>query len=490
LLETHQPDQIAKTLDTLREILTDYYAVPDSRPVLDYHGKEEMIEAFDQPEPPREGLGLEGAITLFRDKVLPVSVKTWHPKFVNQMFPGATMPALLAELFASMMNPTMATWEMSPAATIIERNVTRWMAGIMGMPEGSGGILLPGGSLSNLLALTVARNLKLDKRIATEGMANAPRGAILCSDASHYSVANAANMLGIGADQVIKVATNERNEMLVDAFRAEVEGCKERGLRPFAAVATMGITVTGGFDPLEDMVPICKEHDIHLHVDAAFGGSMALTERGSAYFRGIEHADTAIWDAHKWMHVPLTCTGLMAPNPQIFKQVFSSNANYLFHPREDDLDMADDLGQYTILCGKRFDGLCMWFLLQAFGEDAYRQMTETRLETAFRVTEMIDADPDFQMSYVIKSPLLCFRFMPEEVQGTTLAYRDRLQRYIRETSKQRGDAYFNIAKLKGEDHIRMILINQLTTLDHVREMLEGMRTLGRAFIAENPPERA
>jgi len=485
----HHPETIASAFRRIQEIVTDYYSEPERDAVLKYTPKEAMIEAFEEPVPPEEGLGLDAAIDLFRDRVLPASVKTWHPLFVNQMSAGATMPSLVAEMLASMMNPTMATYEAAPAGTIIERNVTRWMADILGMPKGSGGILLPGGSISNLLALSVARNRRLDRRIAREGLGEIDqRGVILCSAASHYSVANAANLLGLGTNRVIKVATNERNEMKIDSLRAEIDRCGDHGLRPFALVATMGITVTGGFDPLWEIAAICREHDIHLHVDAAFGGSMALTREGKGYFRGIEYADTVLWDAHKWMHVPLTCTSLLAPDPGVFKEVFSSNANYLFHPREDDLDLADDLGQYTILCGKRFDGLCMWFLFKAFGKAAYQKMAEERLATTLAIARIIEDSPDFELSYEPRSPLICLRYLPPEINGCSAVYRDRLQRSIREECKRRGLGFFNIAELKGEEHLRMVLNNQLTTVGHIETLLEELRRLGHEQIVENPPE--
>lgn len=488
MLETHAPESIAGTLEKIKDILTDYYAEPDNRPALQYHSKEDMVAAFHSEAPPEEGMGMDAALDLVRDKVIPASAKTWHPRFLNQMFPGVAFPSLISDMMATMLNPTLATWEAAPAATVIERTVTAWMARFMGMPEGSHGILLPGGSISNLFALTVARNTRLNGSIASKGLAGVPeRGAIFCSDASHYSVANAGDVLGIGRDQVIKIATNQRNEILVDDLLRKLEETRAKGLKPFALVATMGITVTGGFDPLEEIAKICKEQDIHLHVDAAFGGSMSLTDMGPSIFKGIEHADTVIWDAHKWMHVPITCTALMAPNPNIFKQVFSSGADYLFHPQTDDIAITEDLGEYTLMCGKRFDGLVIWFLLQAFGENTFRAMMNGRMDMVCKLVGWFDQLDDLEMSYVPRSPLVCFRYMPKEVAAASGAYQDKLHRWVREQVKQQGKGFFNIARLKGRDHFRMVLINQLATFEEISDMLGTVRALGRAFVADNPP---
>ena len=483
----HSPDQIASVTDRIHNILVDYYAEPEKKPVIQSISKAEAVKRFNEPNPPKNGIGLEAALNLFTKEVLPVSIKTWHPRFLNQMFGGTSLPGVVGEMLASMMNPTLATWEMAPAATIIERNITQWLSKIMGMPEGSSGILLPGGSISNLLALTVARNTRLGPDVATKGVAGIEqRGAIICSDSAHYSITNAGNMLGIGSDQVIKVSTNDRGEMLIEDLHAKLEECERRNLKPFVIVATMGITVSGGFDPLSEIVPICRERDIHLHVDAAFGGCMAATSKGRDIFSGVEYADSVIWDAHKWMHVPLTCTALMVPDAGLLKHVFESNADYLYHPQEEEVDLTDDLGQYSILCGKRFDGLCLWMLFKTFGEDYFLKMAESRLNLLNELRVIFQEDPELSLSYDPISPLICFQFNSPELAGSDAAYRDKLHRWIREESKRRNSAMYNVTVFKGTVHFRCVLINQLTTADHMRELMAEIRSLGHEFMQRFP----
>lgn len=485
---THTGEEIEEITGLLTEILKDTYIQPDSSPVLNFKSKGEMVSRFYEATAPMEGMGLKQALELFRDEVLSTSVKTWHPLFLNQMFPGASFPSIVGDMLASMMNPTMATWEMSPAGTVIERTVAMWMANILGMKEGSSGVFLPGGSLSNLLALTIARNTRLATECARVGVGALPvRGAILCSDSCHYSVSNAANILGIGAENVIKVASNDRNEMLFEDFLARLDECDERGLKPFAVVATMGITVTGGFDPLAKLGPICRERNIHLHVDAAFGGGIALTKSGKECLAGIEYADSVIWDAHKWLHVPLATTALLVPDPMVLKAVFSSNADYIYHPQDDDVDLADDLGNYTILCGKRFEALRLWLLFKAFGEEHFRTMGERQMELTRGIAGIIAEHPDLSLSYEPRSPLVCFRYLPAEIANSDVDYLDRLHRKVREACKMEGRNLFNMARLKGRMHFRMVLVNPLTELHHLKEMLGDIERIAKAWIKDNPP---
>ncbi len=486
--EYHDPEQLELLSGKIKDILTEYYQDPEKIPASPGIDKKQIVSEFFEPVIPQTGMGLEQTLAYFRERVLPCSVKTWHPLFLNQMSAGASVPAILGDLLSSMMNATMATWEMTPVATILERNVSFWMARILGMKPGSSGIFLPGGSLSNLMALTVARNQKLGPKAASRGMKTFDtHGVIICSEGAHYSITNAANILGVGTDQVLKVKSNDRCEMIPEELEKTLAECDARDLRPFAVVATMGLTVTGGFDPLQSIVDICRGRDIHIHVDAAFGGGLALTGIGREVFRGIEHVDTVIWDAHKWFHVPLTCTVLLAPDVGIFKHTFSSNADYLFHPQEEHIDIAEDLGHYTLLCGKRFDALHVWMLFKAFGEHYFREMAERCVTLTREVYEFLECDPDFVPSYDPVSPIVCFRFLPEGSERWAATYQDRLQRWVREASKKSKLAMYNISKLKGHDHFRIILINPLTTKEHMVRLFEKMRELARTFMARHPP---
>lgn len=482
----HTPDAIAKISAMTQDILINYYSQPEKDTVVPFHPKAVLLEEFRETAPPEQGSGLEATLDFFKNEILPKSIKTWHPLYMNQMFAGVSLPGALGDMFASMMNPTLATWEMSPVATIMERNVSEWLAQLLGMKEGSAGIFLPGGSLSNLLALTVARNQKLTPQGKYDGLFGQQQGAIVCSDASHYSIANAAHLLGIGVNNVIKVKTNHRNEMCPEDLKLKLADCDQRGVKPFAVVVTLGLTVTGGYDPMREIVEICKPRDMHIHVDAAWGGGIALTDDAAKHLSCIRDADTVIWDCHKWFHAPLTCTALLVPNVAILKHTFNTGADYLFHPQEEDIPEVDDLGQYTILCGKRFDALKVWMLFNTYGTQHFRDLANSRQELSRDFYQMLVDDADFVPSYEPVSPIQCFQFRPATLADAPQAYLDRLHRWVREVSKKRGIAMYNITKLKGEDHFRMILVNPLTTLEHMRQLLEQIRGLAHEFMEAEP----
>ena len=465
----------------LGAILERFYSQGPNSPVVAHQSRESLYAQFHRPAPPATGTGLAAALRDFETRVLPASVRTWHPLFLNQMFAGAPPASLAGDALAGVMNTTLATWEAAPAATIIEKTVSEWMAALLGLPEGASGIFVPGGSMANLLGLALARDTRLAKDNGRRGLATAPAGAILCSEATHYSIANAARLLGIGTEGLVTVKTGTRMEMDPSDFPRALGECARRGRHPFAIVLTAGAPVTGGVDPLAALVPLAHQHGLHVHVDAAFGGTLAMT-RERPRLAGIEAADSITWDAHKWLHVPLPCSALLVPDASRLKAVFENPAGYLFHSREE-TGPVDDLGRYTPLCAKRFDALKLWLVWQAWGTEGLRAMAESRLALAERFHGLLEASPDFVPAYKPVTPIQCFRHCPP---GMPPAPPDAMHRWIREQLRERGHAFINLATLEGSSHFRVILINPLTRETDLIRLLDDIRALAREYCATLP----
>lgn len=474
--DLHSASEIQERLTQLETLCVDYYTHPEQAPVWQAKPKATLAAELAEPTAPQQGIGLAAAVQLFNQDILGNAVKTWHPNFMNQMSAGASFPAVLGAALATLMNGTLSTFEASPAATIIERNVAGWMADLLGMKPGSGGIFLPGSSLGNFLALVLARAARLDGD--TDHSARPP--VVLCSDAAHYSVANAVNLMGLGREALVTVATNDANEILIDDFEAQIQRCLDQGRRPFAAVATLGLTVTGGFDPIAQMAEACRRYDIHLHADAAFGGGMALTDRRDPYLSGIELADTVTWDAHKWLHAPLTTTVLLTPQPQLLKTTFNPDAPYLFHDFDDQSGLTEDLGHFTPLCGKQFHALPLWLMFKAYGSDWFRGQAQARLAMVDALAAEVAADPELELAFEPRSPVLCFRYKPTSACDEVVC--NRLQVQIREHIRASGQALFNVSDIKGRTFFRLILINPLTTMATMRPVLARIKELGRMAI--------
>jgi glutamate/tyrosine decarboxylase-like PLP-dependent enzyme len=478
----HLPElNLDRLQEQLFEILRDFYGASGSASLVQHETRERLHREFHRETPPRQGRGMEAALLDFKDRVLPRSIRTWHPLFLNHTFAGAPVEAVIGDCLASMLNTTLATWETSPAATVIERNVSEWMAGLLGMPAGSAGIFLPGGSMANFCALALARDTRL-AGAKSRGLYDAPRGAILCSEAAHYSVMNAARLLGIGDRGVVAVRTSgPRLEMDPSGFEAALAHCRGVERRPFALVLTAGLVLTGGVDPLEPLVRLGHAHGLHVHVDAAFGGTLALTNR-ARLLEGIGGADSVTWDAHKWMNMPLPCSVLLVPDARALRKTFENSSSYLFHGSGDS-ERAEDLGRFTPLCGKRFDALKLWLVWNAWGTATLRRLAQSRLDLAGRVHRMLSRAADFRPAYEPVTPTLCFRHIPNWLAGAPAAAADAMHRWVREQLRAQGRAFINIAALNGAEHFRVVLVNPLTTIASLEQLLGQIRRLAARYHA-------
>lgn len=475
----------------LAEIFAEYYRPAADRPVLQARPNSELLQSLHLKHPPEAGAGIENTLAFFESEVLAPSVHTWNPYFLNQNFAGAAPVAVVGDFLASMMNPTLATREAAPAATIIEQDVASWMAELLGMAAGSGGILLPGGSLSNLLGLALARDSALaDGEDPAQLFSKNP--VIFASKAAHYSVRNAISLLGFPASTLTEVEVDEDGAMLPESLSEELRNAVQQGRRPLAIIATLGTTCTGAFDPLPAIVDLAQSHKTYLHVDAAFGGGMALAARRRRFFAGIEHAQSVVWDAHKCLQVPLACSALLVPDTTVLKRTFCPQAGYLFHASLDDFDI-EDLGTHTILCGKRFESLKLWFLWRSLGTKHFRAFAEDRAGLCEFVEERLAAEADFIPAHRVSAPVVCMRYEPKRLlEGGTLEVSQRgdaMHRWIRETARERGLAFFNIAEIRGRLHFRIVFNNPLFGREEFERLLAMIRGLGREYFELQQPVR-
>ena len=477
-------EEAESVLELLKEILERHYRPETSRA---YPDLAELESGFFQcnSRAPERGIGLSAALRRFLEGIYPASVDTWNPYFLNQCFSGVCPSALLGDALASMMNLTLATADMSLLATRMERALSSWMADLLGLPYNRWGIFLPGGALSNLFALRVARWRSLAEFSRGDALFG-ERGVVLASRASHYSIRTAADFLGLGLEGFLALDTDGRGRMSCSQLRDALRRCRSEGITPVAVVATLGTTVEGAFDPLAEIISICRRYQVHLHVDASFGGIMALTSRRDEFFSGLEAADTLVWDAHKAFPVSLPCSVLFARDPSWLKVVFSSNADYLFHERFADTagispygnsPEDEDLGHYTFLCGKRFHALKLWFFWVTHGTSFLRKMAAERLELMDYVRGLLSADGDFELLSELHAPVVCFRY-----RFFPVGRGDELHIRVREEAKRRGVAFFNIARLATGECFRVVLVNHLCEKRHFLSLLDFLRDECRRYL--------
>ena len=274
-------------------------------PVVNYHNPE-LLRAKLDLSMPEEGVSVDEFLSLL-ETYLTYSVRTGHKQFFNQLFSGFSLPGFLSDIFTSLTNTSMATYELAPLATLIEQELIQEINSLIGFNDGEGSFVT-GGSNANLIAMLCARN-KAFPKIKNQGI-QSNNLTVFISDQAHYSFLKAANLLGIGQDNVIKVETDSYGRMIPQKLDTAIQDL-ESGKKPFFVGATAGTTVIGAFDPFIDIYESVRKHNLWLHIDGSWGGAVLLSNKYKHLLTGSELADSFSWDFHKTMGLPLICSALL-----------------------------------------------------------------------------------------------------------------------------------------------------------------------------------
>jgi Pyridoxal-dependent decarboxylase conserved domain len=303
------------TVDALVARLAD----PEADPVLRRAGAAGMRARLGGPPPEQPGDYGTVLARVLAD-VLPFAARTDHPGYLAFIPSFTTWPAALAELTAAAANPYCGAWLESAGPAQVELEVIDWFRGWLGLPAGTAGVLVNGGSAANLTALLVARE-------AVGGPS--PLSVVYVSDQAHSSLARTARAMGLRPEQVRVLPTDGRWRLAPDTVAAAVRADRDADRIPFALCASAGSTNTGAVDPLAALADVCAAEGLWLHVDAAYGGFAALTARGKALLAGLERADSVTLDPHKWLYQPMECGCVLIRDGARLERTFAIHPDYL-----------------------------------------------------------------------------------------------------------------------------------------------------------------
>ncbi|CAH1992015.1 unnamed protein product [Acanthoscelides obtectus] len=329
--------------------------------VVLWQSPEQLEEQFDFSLK-QNGDEHEKLICLLRNTIK-FSVKTGHPYFINQLFSGLDPYGLAGQWLTDALNASVYTYEVAPVFTLMEKHVMREVNSMIG-PDWGDGLFCPGGSFGNGTAINLARYNKFPDTKA-KGTCHLPKLVLFASEECHYSIHKFAAFLGIGEENVIGVKTDDVGQIIPENLERRIQEKFDDGSAPFMVVATLGTTVRGAFDPIEDIADICKKYDLWLHIDAAWGGGLIFSQKHrKKLFLGIERANSIIINPHKLLAVPQQCSILLVRDKEILHKCYSRGAEYLFQ-KDKHYDRSYDMGDKYLQCGRKCDVFKFWFMWRA-----------------------------------------------------------------------------------------------------------------------------
>lgn len=447
--------------------------------VVDFKSPDELRELI-RFAVPQTGVSEPEFIELV-DQYLNYSVRTGSKQFFNQLYAGFNIPAFIGELCTILSNTSMYTYEVAPVATVIETEMIKLMNDYVGYHNGEG-TFLSGGSNANMIAMFSARNQLLPE-VRTEGYDNKSKLTVLINEQAHYSFETAANLLGLGANNVIKVKSDAEGRLIPEALESEILASKARGERPFFVAATCATTLLGAYDPLDQMSEICQRHGLWLHADGSFGGSLILSDKHRNLMKGIEKTDSFSWNPHKLMNVPLVCSTLLVKKRgTLERNITDVNTDYLFH----DIDQIEDLGKKSIQCGRRVDAVKLWFAWQYFGLRGYQQRLDNLIDMARYAEQRVLQLNSLQLVSPRQSFAVCFRYVPysDEINNTEQQI-DQLNFLIRESLRKNGQSLVNFGYLNNRLVIRLVVSNGELEKKDIDCFFESLVTVGKHLSSTN-----
>ena len=472
---------------------------------------QEIEQDFDKSQIPEEPQFVSDHTEFLLDKLVAHSVHTASPRFIGHM--TSALPYFLLPLAKLMvgLNQNLVKIETSKAFTPLERNVigmlhhlvyqqdapfyNRWMHSA----QHSLGAFCSGGTIANMTALWVARNRLLQADgdfagIAADGLAAGlqhhgySKLTVVVSERGHYSLSKAADVLGIGRKNLVSVATDSDNRILIDELRKTCEQIAKEGGKVLALVGVAGTTETGHIDPLDDMATVAEEVDAHFHVDAAWGGATLLSEQHRPLLAGIERADSVTIDAHKQMYVPMGAGLVLFKSPSLVKSI-EHHAEYIIRQG------SKDLGSHSMEGSRAGMAMMVFSAMHVIGRRGYELLINNSIDKARYFSTLIDQQDDFE---VVTEPELCiltYRFVPaklkavlERVTAQQLSrltpHLNALTRYIQKRQRETGQSFVSRTKLTPAQYhheptvvFRVVLANPLTTDEMLQEVLDEQRKI-------------
>jgi aromatic-L-amino-acid/L-tryptophan decarboxylase len=433
-------------------------ADPEAEPVLRRASPAEMRELLGGA-PPEQGAGLDAVLARVVEDVLPYAAGTNHPGYFAFIPYFTTWPAALAELIAAAANMSPWAWMESAATTQIELEVIDWFRGWLGMPEGTAGVLVSGGSAANLTALLVARE-------AAGGPSE--DSVVYVSDQGHSSLARTARAMGLRPHQIRVLPTDDRWRLQPETVTAAAGADRRAGRIPIAVCASAGSTSTGAVDPLPGLADVCAAEGLWLHVDAAYGGFAALTPKGRALLGGIERADSVTLDPHKWLFQPFECGGVLVREGERLARTFAIHPDYL-DSTETHATGEVNLGEWGLQLSRGTHALKVWMSVQAFGLAAFRAAIDRNMELAAYAEDLVHAHDTLTLMAPASLGIVCFR---REWPGCDEAETERRGIALADALERSGDAFVSTTRLAGRHAIRLCILNPTSGAEHVRRVIE------------------
>ncbi|MEG3133801.1 aspartate aminotransferase family protein [Rouxiella sp. T17] len=431
-----------------------------------------------------QGLGNQAAIERAIEYFLKDSLSVHHPQCVAHLHCPSLVVSQAAEVLINATNQSMDSWDQSPSATIIEMKLIEWLRTQVGYQPGDAGVFTSGGTQSNLMGLMLARDAFFARQghsVQQDGLTgNLKKIKVFCSEHAHFSVQKNMALLGLGYQSVTLVKTDEFSRMDLNDLTAKIEQAQANGEQILAIVATAGTTDAGAIDPLRAIAGLAAKHDIWMHVDAAWGGALLLSEKYRDYLDGIELVDSITLDFHKQFFQTISCGAFLLKEARHY-ELMRYQAAYL-NSEFDEAQGVPNLVSKSLQTTRRFDALKLWMGLEALGQKQYAEIIDHGVTLAQDVAQYVIEQPELELVMKPQLASVLFRYRPEAMATSGDAAIALFNQRIGDALLDSGRANVGVTEHNGVTCLKLTLLNPTVTLEDIKVLLALVDTTAKQLL--------
>ncbi len=420
-----------------------------------------------------QGLGNQAAIERAVEFFLKDSLSVHHPQCVAHLHCPSLVVSQAAEVMINATNQSMDSWDQSPSATIIEIKLIEWLRAQVGYQAGDAGVFTSGGTQSNLMGLMLARDAffaRLGHSVQQDGLTGDLRKIkVFCSENAHFSVQKNMALMGLGYQSVTLVKTDEFARMDVNDLAEKVAQAKANGEQILAIVATAGTTDAGAIDPLRAIATLAAEHQIWMHVDAAWGGALLMSEKYRDYLDGLELADSVTLDFHKQFFQTISCGAFLLKEARHY-ELMRYQAAYL-NSEFDEAHGVPNLVSKSLQTTRRFDALKLWMSLEALGQQQYAAIIDHGVTLAQDVAQYVTEQDLLELVMKPQLASVLFRYRPQQLAAQGEAAIALFNQKIGDALLESGRANVGVTEHNGVTCLKLTLLNPTVSLEDIKVLL-------------------
>ena len=418
----------------------------------------ETVRASHHAPLPTGPLPLAQVYEEMRQNLIPYAMGNIHPRFWGWYMGASNFTGALGDFLAAIDGSNLGGGDTAAAAT--DRQVVTWLKEMMGFPASASGTLTSGGSMANMVGLTVARNAMAGVDVRAEGITALPQGLrFYTSDQAHTAHQKALEILGLGSKSLRLVASDDAFRMDVTALARAIAADRAAGLRPVCVIAAAGTTNTGSIDNLPAIGALCRREGLWFHIDGCIGALIKIAPENRGLVDGLERADSLALDPHKWMHTPFEAGCALVRDAKLHRDTFAIHGEYL-EEKPRGVASGEFLADYSFELSRGFKALKIWMSLKEQGVEKFGRLIDQNIAQGAYLTQLIEAQPKLELMAPTSINIVCFRYRGADAnEAAVKAMNTEIMLRIQEA----GTAVATDTTVHGRYCLRIAINNHRTT---------------------------